>query len=145
MKVTRCLKNCLYIQETNKIWFEIYIKYGPHQTNLRQNWIYIVTYQVSLNTILYFYADKNFFPLSVQKICSHQNIRNQTVFSENPQMVICKALICLQSSDCRCLKRYNTLTFTASWPDTWGTKMKMIDLSFLCCKISCKILQVTTV
>jgi len=58
MKVTYCLKNCLYIQKTDKIWFEIYIKYGLHQTNLGQNWIYIITYQIALNTTLSFYAGK---------------------------------------------------------------------------------------
>jgi hypothetical protein len=97
MNVTHCLKNCLYIQKTDKIWFEVYIKYGPHQTNLGQNWIYNITYQVSLNTILCFSAGKHFFPLSVQKICSQQNIRNQTVLSENPQDIVrwsYAALIC---------------------------------------------------
>jgi hypothetical protein len=44
----------------------------------------------------------NSSPSSVQKIFSHQNNRNQTVFSENPQdIVICRVLNCLQSSDCR--------------------------------------------
>jgi len=46
MKVTYCLKNCLHMQKTDKIWFEIYIKYGLHQTNMGQNWIYIITYQI---------------------------------------------------------------------------------------------------
>ena len=88
MKVTYCLKKYLYIQKADKIWFEIYINYGPHQTNLGQNWIYIINYQISLNTILSFYAGLQFFPLSVQKIFSHQNNTNQTVFSENPQDIL---------------------------------------------------------
>lgn len=90
--------------ETHKIWFEIYIKYGLHQTNLGQNWIYIITYQISLNTTLSFYAHKQFFPLSVQKYFHTKINRNQTVFSENQgycKMVICKASNCLQSSACR--------------------------------------------